>query len=345
MALVAPRLALASSHSCDVVNLKAPMQRAWEKWKSAFLMPDGRVVDHLQGGATHSEGQGYGLVLAAFNDDLATFDLIRSWTDANLTKRPDGLLNWRLLPNQTSPEAANATDGDLFYAWGLALGAGRFGRPEARERAIEIAGAVSRNCLATDPRDGCRLVLMPAADGFRRGTSVIFNPSYVMPRALFELANLTKDDRLAKAAHDGMHLLDELAQRGLAPDWAQIDPLGVGPSLEHAPRSGYDAIRVPLYLVWSGHRDHAAVHQALAMYGRLAGAQTPVVTDLSGKETIEASTYAGFDAVRDLVIRADSGHLAKALKAFCPKQGYYPATLQLLSLVAAVESAPAMCLG
>ena len=35
----------------------------------------------------------------------------------------------------------------------------------------------------------------------------------------------------------------------------------------------------------------------------------------------------------------------KALKAFCPKQGYYPATLQLLSLVAAVESAPAMCLG
>ena len=38
----------------------------WQAWRDRFVMPDGRVVDTLQGQASHSEGQGYGMVLASY---------------------------------------------------------------------------------------------------------------------------------------------------------------------------------------------------------------------------------------------------------------------------------------
>ena len=41
----------------------------WEAYKKRFVSPDGRVVDFLQGQISHSEGQGYGLLLAVLQDD------------------------------------------------------------------------------------------------------------------------------------------------------------------------------------------------------------------------------------------------------------------------------------
>jgi endoglucanase len=36
----------------------------WAAYRDRFVMPDGRVVDDANGGISHSEGQGYGLLLA-----------------------------------------------------------------------------------------------------------------------------------------------------------------------------------------------------------------------------------------------------------------------------------------
>lgn len=338
-ATLAPKLAAGSQNEC----LVTPSKASWASWKDAFLTADGRVVDQLQGGASHSESQGYGLVLSVFNGDRAAFDSIRGWTEANLTQRADGLLNWRLLPDQPAPEAQNATDGDIFYAWGLALGADRFGIKDARSRATEIAGAIANTCLAADPRDPERLVILPAAEGFRRGTAVIVNPSYIMPRALFDLAALSRDARLAQAAEDGLKLLDEIASNGLVPNWVQIDMLGTNPSAEHPAHSGYDAMRVPLYLIWSGHRDHAAVRRAKDMYAQLNGTETPVVTDLAGDQALESSSFAGFDAIRQLVTVSDTTAVISPRAMPASAQGYYPATLELLAALAAAETSPALC--
>jgi len=41
-------------------------------------------------GISHSEGQGYGMLLAVAADDRPTFDLLWGWTRAQLMLRNDG---------------------------------------------------------------------------------------------------------------------------------------------------------------------------------------------------------------------------------------------------------------
>ncbi|MFN4128597.1 MAG: glycosyl hydrolase family 8 [Paracoccaceae bacterium] len=305
---------------------------AWNAWKDAFLMSDGRVVDHLQQGASHSEGQGYGLVLSVFHGDRQAFDLIRTWTLAHLGNRADGLLNWRKIPTDDAAERMNATDGDIFCAWGLATGADRFDLPEARAQARRIATAVADHCLHKDPRDHHRLIILPAAEGFMRDTKAIMNPSYIMPRALYDLALLIRDPRLAKAASDGIRTLHEIAASGLVPNWVELDAAGIRCSSEHPMHFGYDALRVALYLIWSGQTDHPAVHRVRDLYAKSLTSSTPVVVDVPGAIALESSTYSGFAALRGLV----SGN-GMTMTDLDVEQGFYPATLDMLCRLAAGE--------
>lgn len=336
---ILPEIARAASSDPYGVQQR---QEEWAAWKEAFLASDGRVIDHLQEGASHSEGQGYGLLLSVHHGDRAAFDLIRSWTEANLMERPDGLLNWRRDPGAAAPEAWNATDGDIFYAWALSLGANRFDVPEARSRAQTIATAVAAHCLYPDPRDSARLLILPAAEGFLRGTMAIVNPSYIMPRALHDLALLIREPRLAQAAEDGLSLLDDLAAAGLTPDWAEVDAAGIRPSSEHQAQSGYDALRVPLYLIWSGQVDHPAVRRARELYAAHGGRKTPVVCNLAGDEVCEASSYQGFQSLSKLVLTPAGQECTVAHTPLATDQGYYPATLDILCRLVATETAPAL---
>jgi endoglucanase len=45
----------------------------WESYRQAFIR-DGRVIDVDNGGITHSEAQGYGMLLAEAAGDRPTFD-------------------------------------------------------------------------------------------------------------------------------------------------------------------------------------------------------------------------------------------------------------------------------
>ncbi|KIN72600.1 hypothetical protein Z949_1777 [Sulfitobacter guttiformis KCTC 32187] len=49
---------------------------AWSAWKGRFLSGDGRIIDDGNGGISHSEGQGFGALLAQANDDRSAFQLI-----------------------------------------------------------------------------------------------------------------------------------------------------------------------------------------------------------------------------------------------------------------------------
>ena len=98
----------------DLTNVRAltdethPLQQAWAAWKTLCLMPDGRVIDGFQSGASHSEGQGYGLVLAAMFGDLQTCRSIVTWTERHLAVREDALLAWRWRPDST-PQVPDRT--------------------------------------------------------------------------------------------------------------------------------------------------------------------------------------------------------------------------------------------
>src|SRR5487761_2690925 len=61
--------------------------RLWQDWSKRFVRPSGRVVDTGNHGISHSEGQGYGMLLAVAAGDRPAFDRLWAWTRANLQIR------------------------------------------------------------------------------------------------------------------------------------------------------------------------------------------------------------------------------------------------------------------
>lgn len=105
-------------------------------------------------------------------------------------------------------------DGDLFYAWALLRAARRFGDASLLEQAREVAGAIAAILIVEDPRGGGRPILLPGAERFRTETGVIFNPSYIMPLALHELAAVFALQRLAVCVEDCASLMWDAAKAG-----------------------------------------------------------------------------------------------------------------------------------
>lgn len=307
---------------------------AWAAWKAAFLRPDGRVVDALQDDASHSEGQGYGMLLAAFEQDADAFAAMHAWTERHLAVRRDPLLAWRWLPRSDPnvPDYNNASDGDLFYAWALLEAAVCFDVPAYRDRAAQIARFLATACIRPDPRDGAARLLLPAAERFEDEERRIVNPSYIMPRAMSTLAATFDLPDLARAVTDGLDLIAQLAQHGPVPDWVEIDSDGIRPARGFAAQSGYEAMRVPLYLSWSGGVAHPALIRAAADHAAASGAETPTVFALDGT-VLRRSGYPGYAALSALA-RCVVGN-SPVLPRFDADQPYYPATLHMLALHAA----------
>lgn len=96
---------------------------AWESYKSRFMMPDGRIIDTGNGNVSHTEGQGFAMLLAVANNDRPAFDKLWQWTDKTLRNKENGLFYWRYNPVAPNPVADknDATDGDTLIAWALAI--------------------------------------------------------------------------------------------------------------------------------------------------------------------------------------------------------------------------------
>ncbi|MDO5527927.1 MAG: glycosyl hydrolase family 8 [Paracoccus sp. (in: a-proteobacteria)] len=332
-------LALSAPLTPLAAQAGAPLAASgWAEWRGAFLTDEGRVVDALQRGASHSEGQSYGLLLAEAHGDLDAFEKIERWTRAHLLVRDDALMGWRWIEGEGVPDWHIATDGDLFRAWALLRAGLRFARPDFTELAHKIAAEIAGMCITPDPRGGDRLVLLPGDPAYMlgEGGAVTFNPSYIMPRAMDDLAAATGIERLARAASDGLALIDELAAQGPIPDWVELHPGGIRPAAGRNGGSGYDAIRVPLYLVWSGRGDARAVTAAAEHLPSDAG--RVVVARRADGSPDETSDLAGYRAIAALA-RCAAGFGPGAIPPYEPGQPYYPATLHLLAELAAREAA------
>lgn len=341
-ALAAPALGQTLFQTSD---LSSTAGQVWQAWKEGFLLADGRVVDRLQQDASHSEGQGYGMLLAVEFNDHTAFNQMFEWTERHLALRPDSLLSWRYLPHAADPvpDRNNASDGDLFYAWALMRAARRFADRRYLQRAADIAEALASRCIVPNPADPARLLMVPAVHGFVHDDRVTVNPSYLMPLAMRELAAATGVQELAQCARDGEALLDRLAQEGLVPDWVAITPRGVGPAQDFSVNAGYEAMRVPLFLLWSGSANHMAVQQMKRVYGQTVrpGAPVPTVIEPVSGVVIEASDDPGYRALAALVGCSGSvGPAGSDMPAFDPRQPYYPATLQMFAMIAVNEVSP-----
>ena len=203
-----------------------PLMPLWQAWKRIHVSSAGRVIDRLQDNVSHSEGQGYALLVAEALGDREGFERILDWTLTNLAVRDDALLAWRWHPAEGGrvTDLNNASDGDLFAAWALVRAAERFGESRYSELAKAIAADLAAACLRPCPgRDAC-LVLLPGAVGFEAEDGFVINPAYIMPRAMAELGAATGETAWVAAAADGTAILAELARERLVPDWTRITP-------------------------------------------------------------------------------------------------------------------------
>lgn len=308
----------------------------WRAFKRFFLAADGRVVDTGNDGRSHSEGQGYGMLLAVAHDDPGAFLAMWRWTRERLRSRDDALLAWLWIGGRVE-DANNATDGDLLVAWALLRAAERWGEAAWGEAAVAILDAVVERCVVAH---GSSRLLLPGAEGFRRDDHVVVNPSYWIFPAFADFLRLGAPGPWREIAGTGEALIDAFAatRMGLPPDWCAIgDQIGPAEGFRYA--FGFDAIRVPLYYRWSapGERARERLRRVDDHARRFGGpAATPASIDLATGEATPYAMSLGGQAVLLLAEHAVSGD-ALALPLWRDGLDYYAAVLLLLTKLAATE--------
>ncbi len=313
----------------------------WDVFKARFLHLDGRIVDTGNGGVSHTEGQGWGLLFAVAFDDRAAFQAILGWTTDTLRRSRDALHAWRYVPGEAKPvpDVNNATDGDLFIAMALFRAARRWSHPAYAARARAIAQDVLRLLVR---RTGSRTLLLPGEQGFETQDAFVVNPSYYVFPALQELSAHMRDPLWTVVQSDGLALLHDgrFGRWMLPPDWLQVsrasgtlEPAGGWP-----PRFSYDAIRVPLYLSWAG-RTSTALDEAFRAYWAQQFPEPPAWVDLVTGAVAPYAAPPGMRAVGELSLAPVAvPDIPPTFPSAATAPDYYSAALTLLARIAWQES-------
>jgi endo-1,4-beta-D-glucanase Y len=304
----------------------------WDAYKQKFLESTGRIIDDANGNISHSEGQGYGLLLAVLAGSRPDFDLIWSFTRDELLLRNDGLAAWKWDPS-TAPHVTdpnNATDGDLLIAYSLALAAQEWQAPELAATAAHMADTIARTGVVENQD---RLIILPAGTGFTaedRPDGPVVNPSYWIYETFPVLAALSPNPVWNGLREDGLAVLKQASSgpRNLPPDWVSLRTMPK-PAKGFEPEFGYNAVRIPLYLVRAGIRDRGLL-EGLATGMSVEGAVATF--DVETGEPRDKLTDPGYRIIPALVdCVLDKKPVPADLRIFTPTV-YYPSTLQLLAL-------------
>ena len=339
LTLAAPALAVPAAGGANAA-MRALEAAEWQAFCTRFLEPDGRVVDGGNGGISHSEGQGWGLLCAERAHDRDAFDRMWGWTRRTLARRGDALSSWRWRPEGAGglvDDPNNATDGDLMIAWALLRAAQRWPDGDYGGQGVAIARDILRLLVR---QVGEETVLLPGASGFEQRDHVVLNPSYYAFPAMRALAQAVPDPIWLRLAADGLSMLRRarFGRWGLPPDWVALPRAGGRPA--PAPgwpaRFSYDAVRVPLYLAWAGLGREPAVASAVRFWLDPQHARLPAWADLSSDSV---SPYAASPGIRAIVLVATArqGGMATPfpiLPTVDEARDYYSAVLTLLARLA-----------
>ncbi|KQY45666.1 glycosyl hydrolase family 8 [Rhizobium sp. Root483D2] len=306
---------------------------AWQAYKAKFLDPGGRIIDDANGNISHSEGQGYGLLLAVLAGNAADFELIWSFTRTELLLRSDGLAAWKWNP-ATKPHVTdinNATDGDILIAYALGLAGTQWNRPDYTQNGASIARAILEKTIL---QISGRTLLLPAATGFAAGDredGPVINPSYWIFEAFPVLNQLAPSPVWSKLRTDGLALLGELrfGPKQLPADWVSLKS-APGPAMGFPAEFGYNAVRIPLYLVRAGVKDRDLLTRLMrGTTGANGGYATIDIVSGLPKDSLADPGYRIINYILACVL--DKTAVPEDVKQFAPTR-YYPSTLHLLGL-------------
>ena len=318
-------------------QLKSP--EFWQSWKSRFLTEQGRVIDTANGAISHSEGQGYGMLLAVAANDRPAFERIWAWTRANLLVRNDELMAWRFDPDKRPgvSDTNNASDGDILIAWALTEAAEFWADTAYRVAGRRIAVEVARKVVIYKTEMGS--LLLPGVSGFsakeQKGAPVL-NLSYYIYPAFSRLHIVAPEIDWTGLTDSGLDLLKAsfASPGGLPPEWVEVKGKQVSAAAGFPPTFGYNAIRIPLYMAWAGvgEREHYAPFYKLwneKLQGQMA------VIDTHNGSSVEIMTETGYRSIAALTACVLTGaKLPPDARSVVAGENYYPATLRALTLIA-----------
>lgn len=316
--------------------------RAWDSYKLRFVSERGRVVDTANGLISHSEGQGYGMLLAVAAGDLEAFRRIWAWTRTELRLRDDALVAWRWDPASEKPvrDLNNATDGDLLIAWALIEASYAWPNNRFSIEARRIATDIGRRAVLWKVAGGP--LLLPGVSGFsaeERKRGPVINLSYWVFPALQQFSSIAPEYDWARLIGAGLQLV-RTARFGadqLPTDWISMGSGAPKPAQGYAAVFSYNAIRIPLYLILAGDMDGSDYRFFAELWEDWRARKLPIVNVDNG-ETSGSMDEPGYSAVAALTQCAAAGTpLPDWFTLPSESENYYPATLHMLALVAANE--------
>jgi endo-1,4-beta-D-glucanase Y len=311
----------------------------WQAYKARFLTDQGRLIDTGNALVSHSEGQGYAMLLAVAANDRAAFDLAWGWTRANMMVRDDQLLAWRWEPDKRPAIADinNASDGDILVAWALAEAGAYWNDMSYLTSGRRIAVELARKLVLFKAKLGA--ILLPAVAGFHaddRPDGPVVNLSYYVFPALARLQLVAPEVDWSGIAQTGLDLLDRTrtTPETLPADWLSLKDDAVKPAVGLSPYFAYNAVRVPLYLAWAGLGRREQYAPFMTLVKRTRGALS--VVDVASGRDAGAFAGSGIGAIGALVACVYEGaKFPPQIFALQEADDYYPATMQMLALLAA----------
>lgn len=215
---------------------KALLQTLWQDYKKqSWDSKTGRTIDHQDDDVTTSEGQGYTMLRAAWEDDQSTFATTWNWTAGHL-QRSDKLFSWRwgtklngsegVLTNQGGQNTASDADTDIALA--LIMAGTRWHDTEYINQARSIAQSVWSEEVVEAAGQPYLTASNLEKDNPRE---VTVNPSYFAPYAyrIFGRLDPSHDwNGLAASSYAFVQKvsrasLDTGSSDGLPPDWVTVD--------------------------------------------------------------------------------------------------------------------------
>jgi len=318
----------------------ADIEREWEIFKGNFITSDGRVVDRENGGVSHTEGQGWGMLMAVRMGDREIFDELWFWTQAHLSRPGAKLYSWRYDPHSPVPvtDRNNASDGDLAIAWALMQAADRWQDPIYEEQSKDMRDAIWTHLVK---KVGGYTVLSPAIHGFSKSGGEVINLSYMVLPALQDFHAREPDRGWAALIRDFDRIMMKVTDNGrrLPPDWLYVSEGGVLTAAPQWPdRFGFEAVRVPLFMAWAG--SDSAMLNRLASRWRQASARAGGVRLAAwvNRENGKTAPYPASAGVARIWQVAASPESPLGPAPAYP-ESYYSAALSLLAKAARTERA------
>lgn len=334
---IVPSIAISSTSERGAIAQLPDIRRSglgdrglWARFNTKHVEASGRVVDNGANGVSHSEGQGYAMLFAVAANDQESFARIWDWTKQNLRVRDDRLFAWRWSPHVANPveDRNNASDGSLVIAWALVEAGSSWERADLTEEARQIVADIWRKDVFHDPALGP--LVKPGERGFGSQTAGhVINPSYWVFPAIVRLSAQFPNYDWRGLIESGENILEQahvLGGASVAGDWMRFADSQLSEPSEGAV-FGYDAIRIPVFLVWASPRS-----PLLNDYQRVVR-QRGTVSILTGalRQRFAPRQY---ESVEKLLNCAVSGEIYDGPVAADLDGNYYPDAMRLLTYLA-----------